>query len=119
MDKETVKYIVTFFSHLMTEKEKQAIRHVSHSLKIGSTDNNCDTETLIKLYGERGWLTDDQTVLDLLNDGWENFELKTAKRILAESGESVFLNICSNCGKLARTPTAKFCKHCGHDWHEK
>jgi hypothetical protein len=26
------------------------------------------------------------------------------------------INTCPQCGQLARTPLAKQCRHCGHDW---
>jgi len=119
LDKETANYIVTYFSHLLTEKEKLAVRHSSSIIKIESGDKTTNLVSLTKIYKERGWLTDDQTVLDLLKDGCDNFELKTAQRILKDYGDKVFLNNCPKCGKLARTPRAKFCRHCGHDWHEK
>lgn len=119
MDKETANYIVTYFSNLLTEKEKLAVKHSSSILKIESGDKATNLVSLTKVYKDRGWLTDDQTVLDLLKDGWDNFELKTAQRILNDCGDKAFLNNCPKCGKLARTTIAKFCRHCGHDWHDK
>jgi|JI10StandDraft_1071094.scaffolds.fasta_scaffold148312_3 hypothetical protein len=62
-------------------------------------------------------LTSDQTILDLLNDGYENFEITVANRILIESASKVFFNNCSKCNKLVRTPYAKQFLFCGHNWH--
>lgn len=37
---------------------------------------------------------------------------------MKEAPEKVFLNNCPKCNKLARTPYARQCRHCGHSWHE-
>ena len=37
-------------------------------------------------------------------------------RVIKEHGESI-LNFCPKCDKLARTPKAKQCRYCKHDWH--
>ena len=103
----------------MTAKEKLAVRHTSHTLKIESADKAANLFRLAKVYKEKDWLKDDQTVLDLLEDGLDNFELTTDQRIYKVNGDIVFLNNCLKCGKLARAPKAKFCRHCGHDWHDK
>src|SRR5690606_10209891 len=70
------------------------------------------------MYKEKGWLTDDPKVLELLKDGYDKFELTTAQRIMDESGEQVFLNTCPACDRLTRTPQARQCRHCGHNWHD-
>lgn len=70
------------------------------------------------MYKERGWLTNDPEVLDLLKDGYDSFELTIAKRIMDESGDKVYLNTCPKCDRLTRTPQARQCRHCGHNWHD-
>lgn len=114
IDKETANYVLTYYSHLLSAKEKMAIVHTRHSIKIESRKNN---PAITEMYKSSGWLTDDQTILDLLRNGYDNFELLTAQRILESNDGNVFLNYCANCGRLARTPDAKQCRHCGNDWH--
>lgn len=113
VDKETARYIIIRFPNLLTEKEKIAIRHHRSLFKL--SDNPDPIRT--RMYKERRWLTDNPTILELLKDGYDNFELKTAKRIMEESGNKVFLNNCPKCGRLTRTPQARQCRHCGHNWH--
>ncbi|KOF02355.1 hypothetical protein OB69_13130 [Roseivirga seohaensis subsp. aquiponti] len=113
MDQETAHYIMRYFSSFMTDKESKAWKHWSTSFKMGENPK----PVRIKLSLERGWLTEDPEILSLLKDGYDQFELNTAKRILDENGDSVFLNSCPNCGRLTRTPIAKQCRHCGNDWH--
>lgn len=40
-----------------------------------------------------------------------------AKIILEEYPEKVFFNYCPKCKSLTRTPQAKQCKQCFHNWH--
>ena len=115
MDKETVKYIINYFSNLLSVAEQLAIRHTSTSYKLeNSTSNNSN---LTRIFKEKGWLTSEQTVLDLLKDGYESFEINVANRILKQYPDKVYFNNCPKCNKLARTPYAKQCRFCGHNWH--
>ena len=34
MDQETAKYIATYFSNLMTDEEKLAVKHTTSTLKV-------------------------------------------------------------------------------------
>ncbi len=93
-----------------------AIKHTTSTYKLNHSKS--DNTQLTRIYKENGWLTTDQTVLDLLKDGYENFELNVANRILTQHPDKVFFNYCPVCNKLARTPYARQCRHCGHDWHD-
>jgi hypothetical protein len=54
---------------------------------------------------------------ELTKDGFEAFVTCTADRILAAHRDDVIINRCPQCDELARTPRAKQCRFCGHDWH--
>jgi hypothetical protein len=116
MNQETAKYIIRYFFELLTSNEKMAISHARNALRLHHSTS--DTTDLARIYAEKGWLTKDQSVLDLLKDGYRNFEMNVANRIMSESEDKVFFNNCLNCGKLVRTPYARQCQHCGHSWHE-
>jgi hypothetical protein len=115
MDKQTAKYIIDYFPGLLTAAERIAFKHASTTYKLEhSTSTNTNrTEVYLKM----GWLTSDQSVLDLLKDGYDNFELNVAERIIRQEADKVFFNYCPKCNKLARTPFAKQCRFCGHSWH--
>ena len=113
MDQETARYIIGYFPHLLTRREGMAIKHTMSMSKLEHADNNVQ---LTSMYRKRGWITSDQSVLDLLKDGYDAFELTVATRILSEHGDQVFVNNCPKCDKLARTPYAKQCRHCGYSW---
>ncbi len=40
-----------------------------------------------------------------------------ARLLLEDYRDKIYMNNCPVCGKLARTPHARQCRHCGHDWH--
>ena len=117
MDQETAKYIVNYFAQFLTEKEKLAIRHTRSTIKLESANNELNTLSLTNVYKKRGWLTGDNEVIDLLKNGYDNFEISAARRILLEHKRNVFLNYCPKCNHLARTPRAKQCKKCEYEWH--
>jgi hypothetical protein len=114
LDQETAKYIVNYFSNLLTDQERLAIKHTMSTSKLEYSKS----VNMERIYKEKGWITQDQNVLALLKDGYDNFEMIAAIRILNEHQSMVFLNKCPKCNKLTRTPQAKQCRHCGNDWHE-
>lgn len=120
MDKDTVLYIIKYFSHLLNTNEKMVIKHQQSLYKLDNADGRETEEQNQRrtaIYLNRGWLSTDKNVLNLLKDGYEAFEVKTAIKLLAEFPDKVLLNNCPNCGRLARTPMALQCRFCGYDWH--
>lgn len=114
MDKEKIRYILDYHASLMTKEEASAWRHWHTSCKLG--DGESKTRQYAKrkeIYLQKGWMTNDENVLKLLENGIEEFERKVAERIDA----LVVYNNCPKCGKLTRTPKAKQCRFCGYDWH--
>ncbi len=64
-----------------------------------------------KMYGFK-----DERTNSLVNLGKEQMEIAIAERILRDSKDEV-INNCPKCNQLARTPKAKQCRFCGHNWH--
>lgn len=116
MDQETAQYIINYFPILLSLEEVMAIRHTSSSIKLGPIENRNVVKE--KMYKRQGWLTEDESVLALLDNGYDTFEISVASRIIQDHADKVFLNTCPNCGRLARTPFARQCRHCGHNWHD-
>ena len=112
MESERVKYIMDYYANLLNEHEKKARTHFIATAKLGPDPN----PTRLKWYQERGLLVEDPLVLNLLNDGYSAFAHRAAQRILNEHPDQVFLNLCPKCQRLARTPQARQCRHCGHNW---
>jgi hypothetical protein len=114
------KYVFHSYGHLMTERERLAFGHIGGTMKatLGRSDVNAQQEAKNSASYLRAHLTDDPEVLALARDGYDAFVLRTGRRILNENRDAVFLNYCPRCGNLARTPKARQCRSCGHDWHD-
>lgn len=112
MDKETANYIKSYFSNLMTDDEKLALKYQMYTYKTE------DNPKMRKMMVDRGWISERPDIKEYLKDGYEEFELNVAKRIMEETPEQVFLNNCPKCNKLARTPYARQCRYCGNNWHD-
>jgi hypothetical protein len=110
---EKAKYIIAHYGSLLTPDQTIALRHIRSTFKL----EDAKDERLSKMYYKTGWLSNDPAILQLLAQGEDQFMLKCAERILKDSPEKVFLNLCPACGNLARTPYAKQCRYCHHDWH--
>ena len=110
-DPELEEYIINHYPNLMNLKEKAALKQ--HQALVKSDEALAKTRKKIsKMPG-----SSEEEVGELLDQGYAVFRKRVTDRILAQYKEHVFLNYCPNCGKLARTPQAKQCRHCGHDWH--
>jgi hypothetical protein len=103
----------------MTATERKALGHLIATEYKATVVESSDEPALWKLRGRKflRMLSDDPKVLSLTKDRYERFQLTTAARILRDSADKLSFNRCPRCGKLARTPTAKQCRYCKHDWH--
>jgi hypothetical protein len=84
------------------------------------THGRSDAASQEEVMGQKpfsGLHTDDPDILELSKDGFDAFAERTAERILADNKEQIVLNYCPRCKELARTPKARQCRFCGHDWH--
>jgi hypothetical protein len=112
---EIAAYILRNFPQLLTAAESKAHRTLMAFEKSEAASHPGRWEERLR---ERGLImADDAQVVALLADGEKKFYERIAHRIQAESGDQVALNHCAKCGRLARTPVAKQCLSCGHDWH--
>jgi hypothetical protein len=128
---ELESYVICFFSNLMNETEHRAHEHLLSAQPLNETEqrlfdgiaweeargNVIPDEFKIHFALRRSRLSNDPEVLRLAADGLEVFLQRTAKRILAEERDKIVVNCCPLCGALARTPRARQCRRCGHDWH--
>ena len=112
MDKELIDYIIDHYPKLLGLKERAAQKHHLATLKTEGEDDSHLKNMLLRKWGSK-----DQDVLDLLDNGYEEFKRVSADKILKEHRDKIFINNCQKCGRLARTPEAKQCRHCGHNWH--
>jgi hypothetical protein len=119
MNRELAQYIFHNYSHLLTDVERQANRHLAATYKAtdGRSDEAAQAEARAQA-ARRTWLSDDPAVRALAAGGLDAFQQRAAARVLAEHGDAVQLTRCPRCDGLARTPQARWCPHCGHDWRD-
>jgi hypothetical protein len=118
MNQHLAYYVISYYGRFMTENERRAHFHLGITMKAtkGRSDALAQDEARRHAYYSRD-LSEDPEILRLAVNGFRSFVERTAQRILAEHGESVFLNSCPRCGQLARTSSARQCRFCHLDWH--
>lgn len=114
---------------IMTEEEKNYLLEKGRSWMLPEEQRaltRCDLtlwqkiveRKKVKRYPEYdkfyGFLDNNTNALVAL--GEEALKLKIAERLFKNYKDQI-LNTCPRCEKLARTPLAKQCRHCGLDWH--
>jgi hypothetical protein len=119
MDLEQARYIVHYYESFMSAQELRVCKHLFITSKItgGRSDSAAQEEATKKTSALHDLLSTDPDVKRLAAAGMDAFVLKTAERIRGDHREDIFFNNCPRCGGLARTPKARQCRHCFHDWH--
>jgi hypothetical protein len=112
MDQELVDYIINHYSHFFSLREAAAYKHSFAAEKAGNFKSQ---ELKDRIMHDLG--TNDKDILELLDNGFQEFKRRSAEKILKTHPDEVLINLCPKCGRLARTPQAKQCRHCGYDWH--
>lgn len=102
---EKLKYVFRHDFYLTNWNERFAHKNLMLKAKGWGDDANA------------GRLSNDPKVVILEEGGLDPFVVRTAQRIISDHPEKVFFNYCPACNALARTPRARQCRFCGHDWH--
>lgn len=110
---ELVDYIFDYCTEFMSKKESQARWHHFAMQKSG----NGKSEKFYTYFKNQGLINNDPEVIALLKNGFQTFKENIAARIYASYNNELQLNLCPRCFKIARTPLAKQCRFCFHDWH--
>lgn len=122
MDYQEAKYIIDNFPRLMSEIERDTIKYHHFGYKIGKSE---DSVTLQQYNQKKGIIfskfgvKENDEIKNLIQNGYEQFVINIGNRIEKDSPEEYILNRCPNCKFIARTPYAKQCRKCKHDWHEE
>jgi len=119
MGGDEARYVFHNYGHLMTRKEQLAFSHLGGTMKatLGRSDRAAQEEVRAGSTHLRKFLSEEPDVLLLARDGYDAFVLQTGQRILKDHQGEIVLNCCPRCNALARTPRARQCRSCGHDWH--
>ena len=113
MTEELKKYLLEQCRDWMLPEEINALH------RIGLTEHGEEVTrktALAEFKMEKVYGFKDDKTNNLVNLGKEKMEIAIAERLLKDSKKEI-INNCPKCQKLARTPKAKQCRHCGHNWH--
>ena len=115
MDNELKKYLLEQCRDWMAQEEIRALNR-SGLTEYGEEVTRKTALVEFKIEAMYGF-ADDKTN-ELVAMGKEVMEVEIATRLLKRSMDTI-INNCPKCGRLTRTPKAKQCRHCGHDWHNR
>lgn len=111
---ELTHYIFHNYYGFLTTSETAALKIVIAEHKARQASTDAMRRMLRSQFG-----SSDRNVSALLERGPIDFLIVTRDRILNEHAGEIFINRCSKCGALARTPKACLCPACNHTWYEK
>jgi len=110
---EQANYIMENYSNLLPLKERVALMNS----RMANVSDSLVRLTKTIAFSRYGWISNDPEILNHINPDYVQSIVAAASNLLEEKGSEIFLNLCLVCKKLARTPLAKQCRLCGHDWH--
>ncbi|UZR98710.1 hypothetical protein [Chondrinema litorale] len=110
---DIIEYISIYCTHFYNEFEKAAMNH--HIAKVKFLPYKDKLKKMADAY-ERNTSTNPK-VLELLKNGIQEFQRRASERIFNEHFDELNLNRCPKCNGITRTPKAKQCRYCQHNWH--
>jgi hypothetical protein len=113
-ESELTRYVWDHYQSLMTDFERRVGMAILGRMKASASTS----PSLAKTLNERWGQVCDPEIEAALAEGDEVFRRRVCRRILTQHAEAVFINRCPQCGRVVRTPQARQCFWCGHDWHQ-
>jgi hypothetical protein len=112
-DLELTRYVWNHYPSLMTDFERRVGQAIIGQLKAAHAGAP-PSHPLWARWGAAG----EPDIEAALADGPEEYRRRVRIRLLAQAGDKAFVNRCPSCSRVVRTPTARQCFWCGHDWHQ-
>lgn len=114
-DEALTEYILRNYHSFATEAEGFALRVVYFEEKTAGSGERVAAKFREHLQGY--WKSHhEEAVREALKMGKE-YRCQVRDRILADFTGEITINRCPRCGRIVRTPFARQCFWCGHDWH--
>jgi hypothetical protein len=111
---ELTRYVWRHYAYLMMSDFEHQVAWVAQAHEMAAFHRN---PTLACVLVEQKRLASGPEVDAALSAGLEAFRRAVACRILSERSGEVKISRCSRCQRVLRTPVARQCFWCGHDWH--
>ena len=108
------EYVSKNFQHMMTPLE---LRVVLYSAPIVSNSEMEKARRIHEYCESKHGHVDDHDVLEAFKIDRDDFLLRVRQRVVHERKDEVFINRCPECSRIVRSPLARQCPWCKHDWH--
>jgi hypothetical protein len=108
-------YVLAHYSHLCDDAESQVLRAFALERKAARMQE--DNEALASEFRRKWVRVTSPQVARALEAGEEASRRGVRDRLLKEHGREIVVNRCPRCHRVVRTPMARQCLWCGHDWH--
>lgn len=105
--------VLRYHAHLLTDFERKAIVAFDARWRIALAH---DPEVMHHQLRAAG-VFDTPGIGAVMSRGYETFCQDIAARVLFEHAGDLVLNRCPQCDRIVRTPRARQCLWCFHDWH--
>jgi hypothetical protein len=96
----------------MTDLERHGLRAVHARAKAAAAENERLRRMILEKWGGGA----DPEVVEALSRGTDTFRAAVCDRVLRDHPEVI--NRCPKCDRVVRTPKARQCRSCLHDWHD-
>jgi hypothetical protein len=105
--------VLRYHTHLLTEFERKAIVAFDARWRIALARDPEVMQHQLRVAG----VFDTPGLGAVMSRGYEAFCRDIAARVLFEHAGELVLNRCPQCERIVRTPRARQCLWCFHDWH--
>lgn len=121
---ELIDYVLRNYSHLMPVIDYASWRIIVQRNKAqfraqenSEPDYDQMYHIMVRRICDRAGLSPDDEAVRLALADTDAFFEQVCDRILDDHAEDVVVNRCPECGRVVKTPRARLCLWCGHDWH--
>lgn len=113
-EREVIEQTVyRYYRHLLTPREYQVALAFHAKAKAQAYQDPEREDRTRAIMGTLG----DSEIDAIVTDGFLEFRRAVVDRILRDHGSGISFNRCPACQRIVRTPLAKQCMWCKHDWH--
>jgi hypothetical protein len=115
-EKVLCRYVLRWRPELMTDLERRA-EHAAMNRSKAACAVRLGAHQQAKILLTAGCVGDAE-INAALAEGHDAFRLRVVRRIQSDPSTAARINRCPRCRRVVRTPTAKQCLWCNHDWHD-
>ena len=112
-DEALTEYVLSFYYCFCTQTEMEILR----ALNLNTKKLNSSSPVVKAKLGDILEAIELPEIREAIAMGRSQSRLSIRDRLLRDHRNEMDLVLCPECHRLARTPLARMCIHCGFDWH--